>query len=82
MPCGARLDARGLLQHVMARGIETRNMFRDEEEIGINTYVLVLLLQVETNVEEIPREDLTMRCERFLASAVLLGLVLLSGTSG
>jgi hypothetical protein len=32
MPRQARLDAPGLLQHVMARGIERRDIFRDDED--------------------------------------------------
>ncbi|MBW1720343.1 MAG: transposase [Deltaproteobacteria bacterium] len=32
MPCQARLDAPGLLQHVMARGIERREIFKDDQD--------------------------------------------------
>ena len=32
MPRQARLDAPGLLQHVMARGIEIRAIFRDDKD--------------------------------------------------
>ncbi len=32
MPRQARLDAPGLLQHVMARGIERRKIFRDNKD--------------------------------------------------
>ena len=32
MPRGPRLDAPGVLQHVMARGIERRLLFRDDED--------------------------------------------------
>jgi putative transposase len=32
MPRQARLDAPGVLQHVMARGIERRKIFRDDKE--------------------------------------------------
>ena len=34
MPRGARLDAPGVLQHVMARGIERRKIFRDSHNRG------------------------------------------------
>ena len=32
MPRQARLDAPGLLQHVMARGIERREIFKDDQD--------------------------------------------------
>ena len=32
MPRQARLDAPGLLQHVMARGIERRDIFKDDKD--------------------------------------------------
>jgi len=32
MPRLARLDAPGLLQHVMARGIERRKIFKDDQD--------------------------------------------------
>jgi len=32
MPRQARLDAPGLLQHVMARGIERREIFKDDRD--------------------------------------------------
>jgi hypothetical protein len=32
MPRQARLDAPGLLQHVIARGIERREIFKDEQD--------------------------------------------------
>lgn len=32
MPCQARLDAPGVLQHVMARGIERREIFKDDKD--------------------------------------------------
>jgi len=32
MPRQARLDAPGLLQHVMARGIERRKIFSDDKD--------------------------------------------------
>jgi hypothetical protein len=32
MPRGPRLDAPGVLQHVMARGIEQRLLFRDDHD--------------------------------------------------
>jgi len=32
MPRQARLDAHGLLQHVMARGIERREIFKDDKD--------------------------------------------------
>ena len=32
MPRQARLDAPGILQHVMARGIERRNIFQDDKD--------------------------------------------------
>src|SRR5262249_13828689 len=32
MPRGPRLDAPGVLQHVMARGIERRLLFRDDQD--------------------------------------------------
>ena len=32
MPRQARLDAPGLLQHVMARGIERREIFKDDKD--------------------------------------------------
>ena len=34
MPRGPRLDASGVLQHVMARGIERRKIFRDSHNRG------------------------------------------------
>jgi hypothetical protein len=34
MPRGPRIDALGILQHVMARGIERREIFRDDEMLG------------------------------------------------
>ncbi len=32
MPRTARLDAPGVLHHVMGRGIEKRNIFQDDED--------------------------------------------------
>ena len=32
MPRQARLDAPGLLQHIMARGIERREIFKDDRD--------------------------------------------------
>jgi len=32
MPRQARLDAPGLLQHVMARGIERKEIFKDDQD--------------------------------------------------
>ena len=32
MPRQARLDVPGLLQHVMARGIERREIFKDDQD--------------------------------------------------
>ena len=32
MPRQARLDAPGLLQHIMARGIERREIFKDDQD--------------------------------------------------
>ena len=45
MPRQARLDAPGLLQHVMARGIERRKIFRDDKDRTSFLKRLALILE-------------------------------------
>ena len=45
MPRQARLDAPGLLQHVMARGIEGREIFKDNKDRNSFLDRLALLLE-------------------------------------
>ena len=45
MPRQPRLDAPGLLQHVMARGIERRKIFRDDDDRGSFLQRLSLILE-------------------------------------
>jgi len=37
MPRGPRLDAPGVLQHVMVRGLERRTIFRDDRDRQISS---------------------------------------------
>jgi len=57
MPRQARLDAPGTLHHVMVRGIERRNIFRDDTDRA--DFVARLVTLVERGVTrwqaEIPR---------------------------
>ena len=50
MPRQPRLDAPGLLQHVMARGIERRKLFRDDKDRACYVERLALILE-ETHFE-------------------------------
>ena len=45
MPRQARLDAPGLLQHVMARGIERREIFKDDQDRQSFLERLALILE-------------------------------------
>ncbi len=45
MPPGLRLDAPGVLQHVMARGIERRLLFRDDRAVGIRPEGMYRVMQ-------------------------------------
>ena len=45
MPRQARLDAPGLLQHVMARGIERRKLFRDDKDCNSFLERLAIILE-------------------------------------
>jgi len=45
MPRLARLDAPGLLQHVMARGIERREIFKDDQDRQSFLSRLALILE-------------------------------------
>ena len=45
MPRQPRLDAPGLLQHVMARGIERRKLFRDDKDRGSFLERLAIILE-------------------------------------
>ena len=45
MPRQARLDAPGVLQHVMARGIERRKIFRDDKDSASFLERLALVLE-------------------------------------
>jgi hypothetical protein len=38
MPISARLDASGVLHHIIIRGIERRKIFRDNKERGRNNF--------------------------------------------
>lgn len=45
MPRQARLDTAGLLQHVMARGIERREIFRDDKDRESFLYRFAIILE-------------------------------------
>ncbi len=45
MPRQPRLDAPGLLQHVMARGIERRKLFRDDKDRNAFLERLAIILE-------------------------------------
>ena len=45
MPRQPRLDAPGLLQHVMARGIEGREIFKDDQDRGSFLERLAIILE-------------------------------------
>jgi len=45
MPRLARLDAPGLLQHVMARGIEEREIFKDDKDRKFFLERLAIILE-------------------------------------
>ncbi len=50
MPRQARLDAPGVLQHLMARGIERRKIFRDDKD-RVSFLVRLSLILEETQTQ-------------------------------
>jgi len=61
MPRQPRLDAPGLLQHVMARGIERRKLFRDDKDRkAFLDRLAIILEETQTQCYVYPVECLSL----------------------